>query len=453
MTALLARAVPRIGPGAGRARVPLTPHQRRWLLVILAVGALVRLVWTIYATREPISLFVSGDPYAYYFYGQELAAGRGYVNILNGEPTAYYPVGYPAILAVLFWIVQHTPIPDNLVLTGTLLNAALGTLSIGLVFVIARRILGIGAALVAAGIVAVFPSLVIYVATLQLETVFIFLVLAAVAVLVTHDWSTGPPSRGRLVAFGLVLGLSVLVRPFSLPILFVLGVALLIARCGWRRAAAAVGLATIATVAVVAPWTIRNWVVMDAFVPFSTNTGDGLCIDRSLDATGTFRWSVHEGCASGIGVPAEEYEVHQNRENTRLGLEFIRDHPGKELELVGRRAWFMMEHDHDGVTAVEVGRQRPFLGHRLRTILSTSADWFFYVVAVLADRIGPVRVGVRPMRSSSVPSWCCRRAHAVRQRPLPHADAAWPSPPSPHHRGPAARSPFSGQVARASMTG
>ncbi len=370
--------------GINAVDMSLTRQQRRWLVGIIALAGILRLVWVLYATREPVSLAISGDTYAYYHYGQELAGGRGYINIINGQPTAYYPIGYPAILAVLFWIVQHTPIPDNLALAGTLLNSALGTASVGLIFVIARRLFGTRTGLVAAGIVAVVPGLIFYVATLQLETAFIFLVLGAIAVLVRHDWSTGPPSRARLAAFGALLGLSALVRPFSVPLLAGLDVAVLLTGVGWRRAAGAVGWAALAMVVVVAPWTIRNLVVMDAFVPFSTNAGDTLCIDRSVDATGTFRWATHDGCVTGEGIPPEEYEVHQNAANTRVALDFIRDHPGKELELIPKRAWYMMKHDHDGLAAVEGGDNNPFLGDRVRTVLARTADWFFYALVALS---------------------------------------------------------------------
>jgi hypothetical protein len=137
-------------------------------------------------------------------------------------------------------------------------------------------------------------------------------------------------------------------------------------------------------VVVVSPWTVRNLVVMDAFVPFSTNTGDTMCIDRSLNATGAFRWATHEGCASSEGVPPQEYEVHQNAANIGLALRFIRDHPGKELELIPKRAWHMMKHDHDGLVAAEGGDHNPFLGHRVRNILRLVADWSFYALLVLS---------------------------------------------------------------------
>jgi 4-amino-4-deoxy-L-arabinose transferase-like glycosyltransferase len=383
----------------------LTGGQRRWLVAILAVALGARLAWALYATEEPaFPLLGGGDAFSYYVSGRELAAGQGYVSFairLSDEvsvPTAYFPIGYPAILAGLFWFVRHTPVPDNLPLAGTLLNVAFGTLSVGLVFVIARRIFRTPVGLVAAGITAVFPNLVFYTATLQLETAFIFLALAAVAVLVTHDWATGPPGRARLLAFGIVLGLSALVRPFSLPFLAGLVAAVLVAGYGWRRAAVALAWVAVALVVVLTPWTIRNLVRIDAPVVFSTNMGDTLCQDRSLDSTGKFSFAPH--CLEGYeDVPLEELEVQRNSENTRRAIEFVREHPGKELELIPKRAWYMMKDDHDGLVAVEAGGANPFLGHRLRTVLGRSADWFFYAVLAFAALGLPAFVrGRRPVR-------------------------------------------------------
>ena len=375
----------------------LTRGQRRWLVAILAVALGARLAWALYATREPLP-FYSGDAYSYYYYGNQLAAGEGYVSYVTHEPTAYFPIGYPAILAGLFWFVQHTPIPDNLPMAGSLLNALLGTLAVGLVFVIARRLFDTRVGLVAAAITAVFPNLVFYVATLQLETAFIFFALAAVAVVVTHDWSAGPPGRARLLAFGTVLGLSALVRPFSLPFLAGLVAAVLVGGYGWRRAAAALAWVAIALVVVLTPWTIRNLVRMDSPVVFSTNMGDTLCQDRSLDSTGKFAFAPH--CLEGYeDVTLEELEVRRNSENTRRAIEFVREHPGKELELIRKRAWLMMKDDHDGLTAPESQGADLFLGHRLRTILGRTADWFFYAVLTLGALGLPAFVrGRRPVR-------------------------------------------------------
>lgn len=344
--------------------------------MVLAVAAVLRVGWALWATPVPRSLVENGDAYSYYFLGQQLAEGSGYLNVATGEPTAYYPIGYPAFLAAVFWVVRHTPLPDDLALAAALAQAVLGTLSVGLVFLIARRTLGPRPALVAAAVTAIFPSLVIYTATLQLETVFTFLTLAAVAILVLHDWS-GPPSLRRLLAFGAVLGLSALVRPFSIPFLAGLLVAVLLAGFGWRRALSSVGVAVGAFAVVVAPWLIRNALVMDAPV-FSTNLGDTVCLDRHPGATGGFQFAQHDGCA-----PPEWPEAQRSAESTRRAVRFVLDDPIRELEQIGRRGAAMVRDDHDGLTAVESGDGNRFLGERSRALLRTVSDWFFWIALVL----------------------------------------------------------------------
>jgi hypothetical protein len=47
-----------------------------------------------------------------------MAEGHGYVSYTTGQPTAYCPVGYPAMLAALFSFVAHSPLPDDDLLAG-----------------------------------------------------------------------------------------------------------------------------------------------------------------------------------------------------------------------------------------------------------------------------------------------------------------------------------------------
>ena len=86
---------------------------------------------------NPGGQIAMGDQYSYYYYGREIAEGRGYVSFTTGLPTAYYPVGYPAILAVLFWFVAHTPFPDDYLLAAQLLNVVVSTATIVFAYVIA----------------------------------------------------------------------------------------------------------------------------------------------------------------------------------------------------------------------------------------------------------------------------------------------------------------------------
>jgi 4-amino-4-deoxy-L-arabinose transferase-like glycosyltransferase len=250
--------------------------------------------------------------------------------------------------------------------------------SVWLVFVIARQLFDVRTALLAACVYAVFPNPVFYVGVMQVETLFVALFLGAVAVLVTHDWSSGAPSRRRMLAFGALLGASALVRPFGIPLLVGVAVVFLVAGYGWRRTLAGAGWAALASVVVLAPWLIRNEVRMHAPV-LSTNMGDTVVIDRYEGTNGRFRY-----VPPLTGIPEADREVRQNSEFIGRAITFVREHPTTEAHLIGKRLWYMMQSDHEGLDAAEGIGADPFLGHRVRRLLTDTADVFFFVALVLA---------------------------------------------------------------------
>jgi 4-amino-4-deoxy-L-arabinose transferase-like glycosyltransferase len=345
------------------------------LVAVLVVAAAVRFGFGLAAMDGPVpaSWMTAGDQYSYWYYGNEIAQGHGYLSYTSGEATSYYPIGYPATLGAMFWLQDHTPLPDSQPRAVALLHAAMSTATVLFVFLIARAAAGRRLALVAAAIVALFPNLLFNVPTYTLETAFVFWSTAAVAVLATHDWSAGPPSARRLVAFGTVLGLSVLTRPFSLPFLVGLALAVVATGAGWRRTLRATALAVVPVVALLVPWTIRNLGAMHAFVPISTNLGDTACIDRSMDADGGFRWAGHDGCADP-DLP----EAERNRENIGKAISFVVHHPAKELELMAKRFGRMLEHDHSGLQEAESVNFTVIDGGARRVAIDV-ADWWFWL--------------------------------------------------------------------------
>ena len=355
------------------------------LLVILVVAGVLRFGFGLAAMDGPVpeTWITAGDQYSYWYYGNEISEGRGYISYVTDVGTAYYPIGYPATLATLFWVQDHTPIPDHQPTAVALLHAAMATATVWFVFLIARAALGRGLALVAAGVVALFPNLLFNVPTYTLETAFIFWSTAALAVLLTHDWEAGPPSTTRLLAFGAVLGASVMTRPFSLPFLLGLVLALVVTKAGWKRTLQSVGVVLLPIVALVLPWTIRNLGAMDGFVPISTNLGDTACIDRSMDADGGFRWAAHDGCAD-----ADLPEAERNRENIANAIDFVVTHPMKELELIGKRFGRMLEHDHSGLEEAE-SVNGEVLTDGQRDVAVFVADWWFWLT-MAASAVGLV---------------------------------------------------------------
>lgn len=358
----------------------MTTTCRRLLTAIVVAGFALRLGWALGVRPEaPWDWADSGDQFSYYHYGSEIARGRGYVSYITGQATAYYPIGYPALLGALYFVALHTPITNDLMLVTALFHVVLSTASILLVFVVGRAMAGVRVGLIAAAVLAGFPNLVYQVSSVQLETTFIFLVLAALAVIVTHDWATGPPSHRRVLAFGVAMGVAVVVRPFAAVLIVGLVGALAAVRIPWRRVAVLAFLPVGVIVAMSVPWTIRNAVQLDAFVPSSTNMGDTLCIDRNLDAKGGFRFADHDGC-----VDPDLPEVERNQGNTKKAISFVLHHPDRELLQIVRRARIMFGGDHDGIEAVQTLGGGEMLTPRMVDATETFADRYFFAVLALA---------------------------------------------------------------------
>jgi hypothetical protein len=320
----------------------------------------------------------AGDNYSYWYYGRAFAAGDGYISYTLGTPTSYYPIGYPALLAAIFWLADHTALPGGDADVVAVLHAALGTATVWFTYLIGRsagsRRLGLGAA----ALVAFWPNLVFYTPTFALETAFTAASTGALAVAASHDWRTGPPSLRRSAAFGLVLGVSVVIRPFSLPFLVAFAIAVAATRAGWRAVARCTAVAGAVVVLLLVPWTIRNALVLNAFVPVSTNLGDTACLARSVDSDGGFSFSG-QGCVHDPDLS----EPEANTRNLRKALQFVRRHPAEEVRLIGARFRLMMSHDHSGLGENENVRDRErFLTDGTRRILTTTADLWFAVVMV-----------------------------------------------------------------------
>jgi hypothetical protein len=351
----------------------------RWLLAILVLAAVLRIVWVLYAAREPMGV---RDPAFYVGYADSIAEGRGYR--LPDGPSAYYPIGYPATLAAVFALVKYTPLPDNLVLAGAFFHVALGVTTVALVYAVARRLFDTATGLLAALWVAIFPNLVFHTAAFLTETLFNFAVLAALLVLLWPSWRERRLDGWRLIGFGVLLGFSALVRPISLLWLVLLPIVWLVGRFGWRQTVAYTGVVVLSTAAVIAPWTIRNIIVMDAPVVISTNLGDNLCMGHNPKATGSF--GLPEECFSDepyVGLSRPEFEVQRNNDNIRRAIRYALDHPIDELQLLSRKAYYLWYHDHDGLWAVESYGADPFINFALKRGLTRLADNYYFVTISL----------------------------------------------------------------------
>jgi len=159
------------------------------------------------------------------------------------HPTAFRPPLYPAMLGAVYWVTGiHVGV-------GQLLNVALGATVVVLAAMLGAHIAGYRAGVAAGIAVAVYPPILANDVVLLSEPLSLALLLAMILLLV----------RGRPTWAGAACGLLVLTRP-SAQLLVVVVAAWLVWRAGWR-AAARFGVVSLV---VVAPWVVRNWVLIGA---------------------------------------------------------------------------------------------------------------------------------------------------------------------------------------------
>jgi 4-amino-4-deoxy-L-arabinose transferase-like glycosyltransferase len=183
------------------------------------------------------------------------------------QVSAYRPPGWPLALWGL-WRVTGPSVP-----AARVLLAALGAAAAVLAALLARRLWSRREGLAAGALVACCPLLVAVGASLESETLFTVLLLAALlAALRCRQGGR----RAWAAAAGLAVGLACLTRTNGL--LLVPAVAWLAAGGALRRRRAWVAAVAVALVAAlaIAPWTARNAHALGRFVPVSTETGNTL---------------------------------------------------------------------------------------------------------------------------------------------------------------------------------
>ena len=302
----------------------------RTLILILVGAILVRLLMALFMGDQVTILPGIHDQVSYDALAQSLLAGRGFSFTENwypftqaNTPTAHWSFAYSLYLAGVYALTGYHPLAARIVqgIVG-------GALICFLVYLIGRRVAGEKTGLIAAGLAAFYGYFVYYNAALMTETFFIVLVLFSLYLSLEL---VEKPTVMKWILLGLALGIAALLRqtillfaPFLFLWLFFEGRKKGVRWWHFTLPIVVMGL-------LIAPWTMRNYVVYDEFLPLNSNAGYAFYASNNPGLGTNWRDELVV-----IPVPDElegQNEAVLNQALTQKGFEFILADPQRYLLL------------------------------------------------------------------------------------------------------------------------
>lgn len=371
----------RLGALAARLRDRRLAVHAAWVVVILAVALTARSLWVAHAPSDPTDGRMMNDTLFYHYSAVELSEGNGYVNPWRHTPTAQWPPGYSLLLAGLYRVFG----PHVAIAWGV--NIVLGALTCVVVYLIGCLALGDATGRLAGLLLAVFPGHVFFSSLVLSEVTFTFLL--AVAMLLILLVARGGRDSGvpLVIILGAVVGAAALTRGQGL---FLIVIALLfwwLSTADWRRALRRTAVVALAAMAVILPWSIRNYVDMGSFVLISTNVGDNLYVGNFEGATGRVVIGAVDWAYERYAyLSPEEREVAASNLLLREGLKFMFTHPGREIELAGSKIRALYEDDEEALRGIPDRRAGETIPHE--GLIADVANGFYFG-ALAASAGGP----------------------------------------------------------------
>jgi hypothetical protein len=191
---------------------------------------------------------------------------------------------------------------------------------------------------VAAVILGLHP-LVAYLAGLHLtENLFLFLLLL---MLLQSLRVADSPTPFNLAGLGGLFGLATLSRAVFLGFLpFILAWAITL--WGWRNPVTlrVFAVTTLSAMAVILPWTVRNYVALGAFAPVQSNGGMVFWAGNNAHSVGQMVWPTRETWSTGAPPDNGMYgwrsvsAAEENRRYVAAAVSWIREHPRDYLRLL-----------------------------------------------------------------------------------------------------------------------
>jgi 4-amino-4-deoxy-L-arabinose transferase-like glycosyltransferase len=370
----------------------------RGLVLMMVLGGAVRVAnvlwWRPTTSGTGSGGFVlGGDSFYYHWQANAIAAGHWFVDPYrwaNDEvsvASSAHPPLYPLFLSV--W----SRLGVDSVTGHRLASAVLGVATIAVIGLLAYRLAGTAAGIVAAALAALYPQLWINDGMVMSESLVVL--MAALVLYTAYSFAASPTMRNALV-LGVVCGAGTLTRT-EMALLFpvlVIPLALLAKNGDWRHRAKLAVVGCVAGGLLVVPWVAFNMVRFEEPTWLSTGTGSALSAASCDDVYYGSKIGYWEYCFKGPWPPNAVDESQRDLAPRDAATEYIGDHldrlPVVALARVGR-IWGVFK---PGQTTTFEWQ----LEARGR-VASWTALFYYYALVPFAI------VGLVAMRRRKVPIW------------------------------------------------
>jgi 4-amino-4-deoxy-L-arabinose transferase-like glycosyltransferase len=289
------------------------------------------------------------------YWPDEVEFDRVAISLINGE--GYQSDAFRGNPILPFFLAGSYKIFGHSYIVPRILQSLIGSLTVLIMFSLARRLHGRVALLAGVGL-ALFPSLVYTSGVFYVDCLFTFLIALTVYLLSITPPSGGFRCLGLIGLCGLALGITILCRPIFLGYV-PFAVLFIIFRYGEnlkRRIMYGLVLAAMAFLTVM-PWTVRNYSMYDRFLLVSSGSGlflwrgnneltRGDTDDRYLDPGSGEVWlsrlktlevSQRRELSHKYELINRDLKILDNIDRDRylqkLALSFIVEHPARSLAL------------------------------------------------------------------------------------------------------------------------
>lgn len=349
------------------------PIARRALWIFLAAAA-IRVAFAGWSPGVPLS-----DGRFYHMHAALLLDTGRYLNG-DGSPAIRWMPGWPALLAALYAVFGVSP------RVGMVAAGVLDAGTAALTALLGARLLGAREGQLAGWLYALWPGMVYYAGTLFTEPLFNLLLVSTLLCLSYGREGEGHPALE--VAAGLCFAGAAYVKSEPLALVPALLFAIWRLDPRPRPALRRAGLLLGVTGCLLAPWTLRNYLTFDRFIPTSASGGVVVHLANQEGATGGQDFHLQRELSRRYrGDTQAETTIRRNDVGWGEARRFWREHPGEALSIVARKLRLTYGGDVQGARTIR-GTGRPAQWHLprdgFRRMVDVANAWWWGALALAA---------------------------------------------------------------------